>query len=230
MKWYTAIGCKMEDDEGRLLVKIGGQEKVLTEMEAMLWAALTWSLCAENKIYSQMYRVLCITFGEAHATEWADEEDFLFCLRRLKKRGLVAECDGESKEEALWLLLSKSVVSPVTDSFSERLGAFADDLALGKGLKIALRAFKRPVFTYEERMVLQQIAGGGYIPYFLAELTRQAGAVPLSVEERKIVQKQVLQEFMQILVSLFKKKQFVISCIQEGGLLEEKEEMENMAV
>ena len=33
MKWYTAIGCKMEDDEGRLLVKIGGQEKVLTEME-----------------------------------------------------------------------------------------------------------------------------------------------------------------------------------------------------
>ena len=229
MKWYTAIGCKMEDDEGRLLVKIDGQEKVLTEMEGMLWAALTWILCAENRIYSQMYRVLCLTFGEEYATEWADEEDFLFCLRRLKKRGLVAECDGESKEEALWLLLSKSVISPVTDSFSERLGAFADDLALGKGLKIALRAFKRPVFTYEERMVLQQLAGGGYIPYHLAELTRQAGAVPLSVEERKIVQKQVLQEFMQILVSLFKKKQFVISCIQEGGLLEEKEEMENMA-
>ena len=51
MKWYTAIGCKMEDDEGRLLVKIDGQEKVLTEMEGMLWAALTWSLCAENRIY-----------------------------------------------------------------------------------------------------------------------------------------------------------------------------------
>ena len=230
MKWYTAIGIKTEDDEGRLLVKIGGPEKVLTEIEAMLWAALTWSVCEENRIYSQMYRVLCITFGEEKATEWADEEDFLFCLRRLKKRGLVAECDGESKEEALWLLLSKSVVVPVTDSFSERLGAFADDLALGKGLKIALRAFKRPVFTYEERMVLQQLAGGGYIPYHLAELTRQAGAVPLSVEERKNVQNQALQKFMQILVFLFKKKQFVISCIKEGGLLEEKEEMENMAV
>ena len=100
-------------------------------------------LCAENKIYSQMYRVLCITFGEAHATEWADEEDFLFCLRRLKKRGLVAECDGESKEEALWLLLSKSVVAPATNSLLERLGVFADDLALGKGLKSALRAFKK---------------------------------------------------------------------------------------
>ena len=52
MKWYTAIGIKTEDDEGRLLVKIGGQEKVLTEIEAMLWAALTWSVCEENRIYS----------------------------------------------------------------------------------------------------------------------------------------------------------------------------------
>ena len=93
-----------------------------------------------------------------------------------------------------------------------------------------MRAFKSPVLTYEERMVLQQIAGIGYVPYHLAELTRQAGAVPLSVEERKNVQNQALQKFMQILVSLFKKKQFVISCIKEGGLLEEKEEMENVAV
>ena len=88
MKWYTAIGCKGEDGEGRLLVKTDNQEKVLTEMETMLWAALTWTICAENRIYSQMYRVLCITFGKERATEWADEEDFLFCLRRLKKRGL----------------------------------------------------------------------------------------------------------------------------------------------
>ena len=212
------------------MVKIGGQEKVLTEIETMLWAALTWSVCAENRIYSQMYRVLCITFGEEKATDWADEEDFLFCLRRLKKRGLVAECDGASKEEALWFLLSKSVVSPARNSLFERLGTFADDLALGKGLKIALRAFKSPVLTYEERMVLQQIAGNGYVPYHLAELTRQAGAVPLSVEERKKVQNQALQKFMQILVSLFKKKQFVISCIKEGGFLEKKEEMENVAV
>ena len=121
MKWYTAIGCKGEDGEGQLLVKTDNQEKVLTEMETMLWAALTWTICAENRIYSQMYRVLCITFGKERATEWADEEDFLFCLRRLKKRRLVAECEGENKEEALQFLLSKSVVVPVVDSFSGRV-------------------------------------------------------------------------------------------------------------
>lgn len=228
MKWYTAIGIKMEDEEGRFLVKIEDQKKVLTEMETMLWAALTWSLCAENKIYSRMYHVLCITFGEEGATEWADEEDFLFCLRRLKKRGLVAECEGENKEEALSVLLSKSVLSPVVDSFFDRLGAFADDLALGRGIKIALRAFKKPVFTYEERSVLQQISDNGYIPYHLAELTGQVRAVPISEGGRQLVQKQALQEFMRILISLFNKKQFVISYIKEGGLLEEK--MENMVV
>ena len=230
MIFYTAVGNRVEEDSGRFVVRVGEQEKVLSEMETMIWAALTWSVCEEANVHSQMYRLLCIALGKEKAMEWADEEDFLFCLRRLKKRGLVAECDGASKEEALWFLLSKSVVSPARNSLFERLGTFADDLALGKGLKIALRAFKSPVLTYEERMVLQQIAGNGYVPYHLAELTRQAGAVPLSVEERKIVQKQVLQEFMQILVFLFKKKQFVISCIKEGGLLEEKEEMENVAV
>ena len=40
MKWYTAIGCKGEDGEGRLLVKTDNQEKVLTEMETMLWQPL----------------------------------------------------------------------------------------------------------------------------------------------------------------------------------------------
>lgn len=35
---------------------------------------------------------------------------------------------------------------------------------------------------------------------------------------------------MQILISLYQKKQFVISYIKEGGFLEEKKQMENMAV
>ena len=81
MKWYTAIGCKGEDGEGRLLVKTDNQEKVLTEMETMLWAALTWTICAENRIYSQMYRVLCITFGKERATAVS----YTHLLSRLKR-------------------------------------------------------------------------------------------------------------------------------------------------
>lgn len=43
-------------------------------------------------------------------------------------------------------------------------------------------------------------------------------------------QDQVGVEFQQILISLYQKKQFVISYIKEGGFLEEKKQMENMAV
>ena len=58
MKWYTAIGCKGEDGEGRLLVKTDNQEKVLTEMETMLWAAFTWTICAESTLRCTGYFVL----------------------------------------------------------------------------------------------------------------------------------------------------------------------------
>ena len=72
-------------------------------------------------------------------------------------------------------LLSKSVVAPVVDSFSGRVREFAENLALGKGIKAAMRALKKPVFTYEELRVLQQISRNGYIPDHLASLNEQAG-------------------------------------------------------
>ena len=32
------------EDSGRFVVQVGEQEKVLSEMETMIWAALTWSV------------------------------------------------------------------------------------------------------------------------------------------------------------------------------------------
>ena len=48
MRWYTAIGMKKDDADGRFCVWVDGEEKVLTEMETILWAALTWSFCEED--------------------------------------------------------------------------------------------------------------------------------------------------------------------------------------
>ena len=33
MRWYTAIGMKKDDADGRFCVWVDGEEKVLTEME-----------------------------------------------------------------------------------------------------------------------------------------------------------------------------------------------------
>lgn len=38
MRWYTAIGMKKDDADGRFCVWVDGKEKVLTEMETILWA------------------------------------------------------------------------------------------------------------------------------------------------------------------------------------------------
>lgn len=94
MRWYTAIGMKKDDADGRFCVWVDGEEKVLTEMETILWAALTWSFCEEDKVHSQMHRLLVFSLGEKQAQEWADKEDFQFCLNRLVKRGLVVLTEG----------------------------------------------------------------------------------------------------------------------------------------
>ena len=86
MRWYTAIGMKKDDADGRFCVWVDGEEKVLTEMETILWAALTWSFCEEDKVHSQMHRLLVFSLGEKQAQEWADKEDFQFCLNRLVKQ------------------------------------------------------------------------------------------------------------------------------------------------
>lgn len=153
MIFYTAVGNRVEEDSGRFVVRVGEQEKVLSEMETMIWAALTWSVCEEANVHSQMYRLLCIALGKEKAMEWADEEDFRFCLNRLVRRGLVARCEGETKEEALFFLFQRAVLKPICYSFSDRMRNFTDSLAMGKGIKFALRAFQKPTFSYEEHKV-----------------------------------------------------------------------------
>ena len=87
MRWYTAIGMKKDDADGRFCVWVDGEEKVLTEMETILWAALTWSFCEEDKVHSQMHRLLVFSLGEKQAQEWADKEDFQFLPEPSGKAG-----------------------------------------------------------------------------------------------------------------------------------------------
>ena len=74
---YTHLDVYKRQD-GRFCVWVDGEEKVLTEMETILWAALTWSFCEEDKVHSQMHRLLVFSLGEKQAQEWADKEDFQF--------------------------------------------------------------------------------------------------------------------------------------------------------
>ena len=134
---------KKDDADGRFLVSgVDGEEKVLTEMETILWAALTWSFCEEDKVHSQMHRLLVFSLGEKQAQEWADKEDFQFCLNRLVKRGLVVLTEGCTREEAVYSIISRSVMSPMAFFTDRTHEAFYGALSMGKGLKFSLRLLK----------------------------------------------------------------------------------------
>ena len=191
MRWYTAIGMKKDDADGRFCVWVDGEEKVLTEMETILWAALTWSFCEEDKVHSQMHRLLVFSLGEKQAQEWADKEDFQFCLNRLVKRGLVVLTEGCTREEAL---------------------------SMGKGLKFSLRAFKKPLLTEEEYQLLSYLQREGDVSCHLKCLKEEAKSREPNLADS--LQEQIQREFISRVAQLYYKKQLVIDNIRREDCLE----------
>ena len=102
---------------------------------------------------------------------------------------------------------------------------FTDSLAMGKGIKFALRAFQKPTFSYEEHKVFTQIVKNGTFSDHLCSLQKETQKVPVAEKQKEEILEQVSQEYLRILVSLYKKKQLGISCIREEGGLEAKERM-----
>ena len=208
MRWYTAIGMKKDDADGRFCVWVDGEEKVLTEMETILWAALTWSFCEEDKVHSQMHRLLVFSLGEKQAQEWADKEDFQFCLNRLVKRGLVV----------LNSIISRSVMAPMAFSRTERMKHFMEALSMGKGLKFSLRAFKKPLLTEEEYQLLSYLQREGDVSCHLKCLKEEAKSREPHLADS--LQKQIQREFISRVAQLYYKKQLVIDNIRREDCLE----------
>ena len=196
MRWYTAIGMKKDDADGRFCVWVDGEEKVLTEMETILWAALTWSFCEEDKVHSQMHRLLVFSLGEKQAQEWADKEDFQFCLNRI----------------------SRSVMAPMAFSRTERMKHFMEALSMGKGLKFSLRAFKKPLLTEEEYQLLSYLQREGDVSCHLKCLKEEAKSREPNLADS--LQEQIQREFISRVAQLYYKKQLVIDNIRREDCLE----------
>ena len=218
MRWYTAIGIKKDDADGRFCVWVDGEEKVLTEMETILWAALTWSFCGEDKVHSQMHRLLVFSLGEKQAQEWADKEDFQFCLNRLVKRGLVVLTEGCTREEAVYSIISRSVMAPMAFSRTERMKHFMEALSMGKGLKFSLRAFKKLLLTEEEYQLLSYLQREGDVSCHLKCLKEEAKSREPNLADS--LQEQIQREFISRVAQLYYKKQLVIDNIRREDCLE----------
>ena len=63
MRWYTAVGVKMEHLGGLFCVQVGTENKILSGMEIFIWNALLWSFVEETQIYGRMVQFVkgCIS-------------------------------------------------------------------------------------------------------------------------------------------------------------------------
>lgn len=64
MRWYTAVGVKMEHPGGLFCVQVGTENKILSGMEIFIWNALLWSFVEETQIYGRMVQLLKAVFPE----------------------------------------------------------------------------------------------------------------------------------------------------------------------
>lgn len=197
MKWYTAIGVKKSTHDGRFCVRVMEEEKILTGMETEIWSALLWAFCEEHEIRSRVESLLRIAFGES--AKKLEEAEFLYCLRRLERRGLIAAAEGEQAQTAINRLICYGTVTCVSYHFVQRIPVFLNSISMGKGLRFSMRAFKKEILTQQEESFLKMLEAEGSIRKHLEHLEDQ---------EKK-------QEFLKSIYILYTRKQVLFKNIEK---------------
>lgn len=218
MKWYTAIGVKINNGEGEFCVQTGQEEKVLVGMEIYIWTSLLWAFCEEETIYGRIEKLLILTFGEREAKQRICYEEYAFCFRRLCIRGLIACCEGENAEEAIMCLMRTAVLAPSQISMRERSEAFWESLRNGRGFRFSMKAFQRMPLKENERELLQKIRQSGSMAYHLENVRNQADRtilLPADDALLKEFQEMMQKEFLADVIVLYGKKFLNISSVEK---------------
>lgn len=176
MRWYTAVGVKMEHLGGLFCVQVGTENKILSGMEIFIWNALLWSFVEETQIYGRMVQLLKAVFPEKDLDGKTGKDEFNFCFRRLITRGLIIFCECETEKEAAENLLQNAIVARVMRNSGERFLMFCESFACGTSFWKALRVFKKEPMEERYRQFLLKIEKCGEVRYYL-ETTEQPNEI-----------------------------------------------------
>ena len=161
MRWYTAVGVKMESAGGAFLVRVGEDTKNLLGVECYVWNTLLWTFAEETKIYGRMVRLLELSFpGQPEKTD-IDQEEFSLCLRRLLARGLVVCRENETMEGVAEVFLKAAHVACVGRTWGERFLSFCESIAEGNPLQESVRVFQNKTQEKANEELLREIRGSG---------------------------------------------------------------------
>lgn len=161
MKWYTAVGVKLESADGAFLVRVGRDTKNLLGVECNIWNTLLWSFTQEAEIYERMVWLLKRTFPGQPEKADIDREEFRLCLRRLLTRGLVACRENETMEGAAETFLKAANVACVGRTWGERFLSFCESAADGGTFRDSVRVFQKSPLEKAYRQLLKDIRSGG---------------------------------------------------------------------
>ena len=167
MRWYTAVGVKMEHPGGLFCVQVGTENKILSGMEIFIWNALLWSFVEETQIYGRMVQLLKAVFPEKDLDGKTGKDEFNFCFRRLITRGLITFCECETEKEAAENMLQNAIVARVMRNSGERFLMFCESFACGTPFWKALRVFKKEPMEERYRQFLLKIEKCGEVRYCL---------------------------------------------------------------
>lgn len=196
MRWYTAVGVKMDQPGGSFCVQVGAEKKILSGMEIYIWNALLWSFVEETQIYERMVQLLKAVFPGKNVDEKTGKDEFDFCFRRLSGRGLIAFRDCDTLKEAAEHLLKNAIVVRVMRNGGERFLMFCESFSCGTPFLKAIRVFRKEPLerTYQE---------------FLLEI-QQCGEVRQYLEKAEQP-----DEILEIIHLLYQKKILFIRSVKE---------------
>lgn len=195
MKWYTAVGVKIESTGGTFRVRVGKDTKNLLGVECYVWNTLLWSFVEETKIYGRMEGLLKLTFpGQPEKTD-IDQEEFLLCLRRLLARGLVVCRENETMEGAAEMFLQAAHVACVGRTWGDRFLLFCESIADGNTLRESVQVFQKRPLEKAYGQFLRSIRNSGKEGFVLEGAER---------------------ERLQTVLELYKSKLLFIQSIKEG--------------
>ena len=150
--FYTAVG-RYEMRNGKNgnrhpVVILNHKEHILDLQEMIIWSSSMWMIHTLDELRTIFYK----KEREAHIIGESSFEDY---LDRLEKKGLIVSGRDYVGIDALYNLLSKLYIVPVTGSFITKAGAFFR-LTFIRGIpfRVTKNIFRKDTLTNDEKLVL----------------------------------------------------------------------------
>lgn len=166
MRWYTAIGAKIEQPGGAFCVQVKTEKKILSGMEIYIWNTLIWSFVEETQIYERMRKLMKLAFPEK-GEESMGEDEFQFCFRRLVSRGLLVYREADTPREAAYQMFRNAAVIRVMRNGGERFLMFCESYACGTPFLKACKVFRKDALEKLYRKNLFEIQNCGEVRWYL---------------------------------------------------------------